>query len=64
MTDTSDKSDKDRDYKPHGIVGRMTVKPPIDKHFRRSKRYEPEQDTKSAEIKPEVIGINKVYNQK
>lgn len=34
------KLEKDTDYKPHGIVGRMTVKPPSDKHFRRSKRYE------------------------
>ncbi|XP_025835612.1 lysine-specific demethylase lid isoform X1 [Agrilus planipennis] len=32
----------DKDYKPHGIVGRMAVKPPVEKHARRSKRFENE----------------------
>lgn len=30
----------DKDYKPHGIVGRMAIKPPMEKHARRSKRFE------------------------
>lgn len=30
----------DKDYKPHGIVGRMAIKPPVEKHARRSKRFE------------------------
>ncbi|XP_063929519.1 lysine-specific demethylase 5 isoform X1 [Zophobas morio] len=30
----------DKDYKPHGIVGRMAIKPPPEKHARRSKRFE------------------------
>lgn len=58
------KLEKDTDYKPHGIVGRMTVKPPSDKHFRRSKRYEMEPDKEakidcapecSAKIKSDLI---------
>ncbi|KAK5639199.1 hypothetical protein RI129_011691 [Pyrocoelia pectoralis] len=48
------KLEKDTDYKPHGIVGRMTVKPPSDKHFRRSKRYESDPDKESkSETAPE-----------
>lgn len=31
---------EDKDYKPHGIVGRMAIKPPMEKHARRSKRFE------------------------
>lgn len=34
----------DKDYKPHGIVGRMAIKPPIEKHARRSKRFENDAD--------------------
>lgn len=30
----------DKDYKPHGIINRMAVKPPSDKNARRSKRFE------------------------
>ncbi|CAH0562135.1 unnamed protein product [Brassicogethes aeneus] len=30
----------DKDYKPHGIVGRMAIKPPPEKNARRSKRFE------------------------
>ncbi|KAF5303761.1 hypothetical protein FQA39_LY09834 [Lamprigera yunnana] len=44
-----DKQEKVKDYKQHEIPGRMTLKPPTDKHFRRSKRYgtvgsEPKED--------------------
>lgn len=30
----------DKDYKPHGIICRQQIKPPQEKHARRSKRYE------------------------
>ncbi|CAG9816933.1 unnamed protein product [Phaedon cochleariae] len=30
----------DKDYKPHGIVSRMQIKPPPEKNARRSKRFE------------------------
>lgn len=30
----------DKDYKPHGIINRQQIKPPPEKHARRSKRYE------------------------
>lgn len=38
MSEECEKADKD--YKPHGILGRMAVKPPPEKHARRSKRFE------------------------
>jgi histone demethylase JARID1 len=38
INEESEKADKD--YKPHGIVGRMAIKPPPEKHARRSKRFE------------------------
>lgn len=40
VNEESEKADKD--YKPHGIVGRMAIKPPPEKHARRSKRFESE----------------------
>lgn len=39
--------DTDKDYKPHGIVSRMQIKPPPDKHARRSKRFENNDDNKT-----------------
>lgn len=30
----------DKDYKPHGIISRQSIKPPPEKHARRSKRNE------------------------
>lgn len=45
--DTAEKEDKD--YKPHGIVGRMAIKPPVEKHARRSKRFE--NDTDKSEVR-------------
>ncbi|XP_050314054.1 lysine-specific demethylase lid [Anthonomus grandis grandis] len=46
----SDKTDKD--YKPHGIVNRMAVKPPSDKNARRSKRFETnDKDKTEIELK-------------
>ncbi|KAG5885696.1 hypothetical protein JTB14_002310 [Gonioctena quinquepunctata] len=36
--ESAEKSDKD--YKPHGIVSRMQIKPPPEKNARRSKRFE------------------------
>ncbi|KAF5292984.1 hypothetical protein FQR65_LT11102 [Abscondita terminalis] len=53
-TEGLEKIEKDKDYKPHGIVGRMNVKPPPDIHFRRSKRYDTDTDTKDCKI--EVTG--------
>lgn len=35
-----------KDYKPHGIVSRMQVKPPNDKNARRSKRFEAQAQEK------------------
>lgn len=37
---TSPSKDTDKDYKPHGIVSRMQIKPPPEKNARRSKRFE------------------------
>lgn len=38
---TSEDTEKaDKDYKPHGIVNRMQIKPPPEKNARRSKRFE------------------------
>ncbi|CAG9759909.1 unnamed protein product [Ceutorhynchus assimilis] len=37
----------DKDYKPHGIVNRMAVKPPSDKNARRSKRFETTENDKT-----------------
>lgn len=50
--ETAEKVDKD--YKPHGIAGRMTVKPPSDKHSRRSKRYEASDTESKVDISAEV----------
>lgn len=36
----SPSKDTDKDYKPHGIVSRMQIKPPPEKNARRSKRFE------------------------
>ncbi|ENN74310.1 lysine-specific demethylase lid isoform X3 [Dendroctonus ponderosae] len=42
----------DKDYKPHGIVNRMAVKPPSDKNARRSKRFEAnDKDKTEIELK-------------
>lgn len=41
MNEDCEKADKD--YKPHGIVGRMAIKPPPEKHARRSKRFDSEK---------------------
>lgn len=30
----------DKDYKPHGIISRQSIKPSPEKHARRSKRFE------------------------
>lgn len=34
----SDSKKKEKDYKPHGIVSRQAIKPPVEKYARRSKR--------------------------
>lgn len=48
--DGTEKTDKD--YKPHGIVNRMAVKPPSDKNARRSKRFEAnDKDKTEIELK-------------
>ncbi|KAJ8985893.1 hypothetical protein NQ317_006267 [Molorchus minor] len=42
----------DKDYKPHGIVSRMQIKPPPEKNARRSKRFEnDESKTESLALK-------------
>lgn len=42
----------DKDYKPHGIISRQSVKPPPDKHARRSKRFDnsDEKEDKTVEV--------------
>ncbi|XP_049817901.1 lysine-specific demethylase lid isoform X3 [Aethina tumida] len=49
----------DKDYKPHGIVGRMAIKPPPEKNARRSKRFE-NDDTKTDfyGAGPKMAGFN------
>lgn len=44
---------EDKDYKPHGIVGRMAIKPPMEKHARRSKRFENEAENSKAKQETE-----------
>lgn len=39
--------DSDKDYKPHGIVNRMQIKPPPEKYARRSKRFENNDENKT-----------------
>ncbi|KAL0277355.1 UNVERIFIED_CONTAM: hypothetical protein PYX00_004677 [Menopon gallinae] len=36
--DVTDSKKKEKDYKPHGIVSRQAIKPPVEKYARRSKR--------------------------
>lgn len=43
----------DKDYKPHGIINRQQIKPPPEKHARRSKRYE--TDPACTADKPQVF---------
>ncbi|XP_060536909.1 lysine-specific demethylase 5 [Cylas formicarius] len=43
----------DKDYKPHGIINRMAVKPPSDKNARRSKRFE-NSDKEKTEIELKI----------
>lgn len=40
----SPSKDSDKDYKPHGIVSRMQIKPPPEKNARRSKRFENDEN--------------------
>lgn len=40
LEENDDLEKADKDYKPHGIVGRMAIKPPPEKNARRSKRFE------------------------
>lgn len=37
----------DKDYKPHGIVSRMQIKPPPEKNARRSKRFDNNDESKT-----------------
>ncbi|KAF2880482.1 hypothetical protein ILUMI_25689 [Ignelater luminosus] len=61
-SDPAESAEKvDKDYKPHGIAGRMTVKPPSDKHSRRSKRYEASDTEAKSETPPEVYFNIYVY---
>ncbi|XP_044742185.1 lysine-specific demethylase lid-like isoform X2 [Chrysoperla carnea] len=50
----------DKDYKPHGIVCRQQIKPPVEKHARRSKRYETTEKTeKTTKIEPKIEKLAK-----
>ncbi|CAH1103658.1 unnamed protein product [Psylliodes chrysocephalus] len=40
----------DKDYKPHGIVSRMQIKPPPEKNARRSKRFDNNDESKTENL--------------
>ncbi|XP_056645626.1 lysine-specific demethylase 5 isoform X2 [Diorhabda sublineata] len=48
LEDIADDIEKaDKDYKPHGIVSRMQIKPPPEKNARRSKRFDINDESKT-----------------
>ncbi|KAJ8945625.1 hypothetical protein NQ314_009156 [Rhamnusium bicolor] len=63
---SEDTEKADKDYKPHGIVSRMQIKPPPEKNARRSKRFENDEsktENLALKIKEEKTEDDEVGNK-